>query len=175
MGKLQAEAVGKRLKDDNIRYIYSSPLKRAYDTAAEIARFHGLPVVKNDGFIDMDFGEWQGKLHEDIKKQFPKLYSDWQISPDSLTFPDGDNLERMRVRIRSAIDELIEKHQNDKIVVVTHGAVLRVIMCIVNNEGVDKYWQFDMDNCAITTIECSNGLYSILRENENNHVQDLYE
>ena len=70
LGVKQAKAVGMLLRDKEIYQIYSSPLIRAVDTANEIARFHGLEVQIHDGFIDLDFGDWQGKLHEDVKKQY---------------------------------------------------------------------------------------------------------
>jgi broad specificity phosphatase PhoE len=173
MGVKQAIAVGRLLREKEIHHIYSSPLKRALDTAEEIAKLQKLKVQIHEGFIDLNFGDWQGKLHEDIKKQYPELYNQWLTKPHTITFPSGENLEIVRKRIESAINELIMKHESKSIVITTHGAVLRVILCYLHGVGNDHYWEYSMDNCAITIARFDGKKTEILVENENGHLMNL--
>ena len=160
-----------RLKDEDICAIYSSPLKRAVDTAVEIAKFHGLPVVNHKGFIDLNFGNWQGQTHKSINDQFPGLYDKWRTEPQNFQFPNGENLQTVRNRIEITINELVKKHKSDRLVISTHGAVLRVILCYLHNLGNVHYWNFHMDNCGLTIAEARNGNFSIIAENDTEHLR----
>ncbi len=170
-GLAQAKAAGLRLKTEPIAAIYSSPLKRAFDTAVEIAKLHELPVLMHDGFNDLNFGDWQGLTHEYINIHFSDLYQKWQTDPDDFQFPNGENLHIVNKRIQTSIKELVSKYENDMIVICTHGAVLRVILCYLHGVGVENYWQYRMDNCAFTISEFNNGNFTIIAENDNKHLK----
>lgn len=166
----QAKTVGSRLKNENIAQIFSSPLKRAYDTAIEIAKLQGLPVNNHQGFIDLDFGDWQGQLHSEVKREFPKLFFKWHHAPHNMKFPNGESLDKVYCRIKKAITNLINNHEDEKLVIVTHGAVLRVVLCYLHGVGIEKYWQFTMENCAITRVRYLNSKFEIFAENDNQHL-----
>jgi broad specificity phosphatase PhoE len=172
-GILQARATGRRLQNEKIAQVYASPLKRAKDTASEIARMHNLQVLDHPGFIDLNFGTWQGELHEKLKIEQGELYDQWLSSPGTMVFPKGEALVNVRERIESACSDLVTKHPNDTIVIVTHGAVLRVILCFLKGIGNEHYWDFFMDNCALLIAKFENGYYSILAENDNEHLLEL--
>ncbi len=168
----QARQVGEHLKCETIRAIYSSPLKRAYDTASKIAKFHDMPVNAHDDLIDLDFGDWQGRLHKELEEEYPELYHHWLTSPHTMRFPHGETLSSMRRRVERSLKELGSRYGQDTIVIVTHGVVLRVILCILHNVENDKYFEFDMDNCAITIAEFNAGKYSIIVENDTRHIRN---
>jgi len=172
-GVQQAKAVSRRLANEDISVIYSSPFKRAWNTAKEIAELHNLPVTSHQGFIDLNFGDWQEQLHSELAKTEPELYNRWLNEPHTMTFPNGESLAAVRERIEHAIPELVIKHENETIVITTHGAVLRVIHCLLHHVGNDNYWKFNMDNCAITIARSEHGKYSILAENDNSHLSKL--
>lgn len=169
-GILQAKATGRRLQDEKITKVYTSPLKRAKDTASEIARMHNLEVLDHPGFIDLNFGTWQGELHKKLKKEQGELYNQWLSSPETVVFPKGEALVNVRERIESACNDLVTKYLNETIVIVTHGAVLRVILCFLKGIGNEHYWEYKIDNCALLIAKFENGNYSILTENDNEHL-----
>jgi broad specificity phosphatase PhoE len=59
-GRRQVELLAKKFENDSVSAIYSSPLKRARETAAAIARFHRLKVMEDDAFKEMTPGKWRG-------------------------------------------------------------------------------------------------------------------
>ena len=172
-GVLQAKAVGKHLEGENVATIYSSPLKRARDTAAEIAKLHELPVRDLKGFIDLHFGDWQGELHETMQAKYPELYQRWKTAPSTMTFPGGETLQDVRDRIKKTLAELVKTHENDTIVVVTHGAVLRVLLSYLHNESDDLNYKHNMANCGISIIKFENVRHTIEVENYKEHLSDL--
>ena len=175
IGLIQAQAVGQKLKNEPISCIYSSPLKRARATAAEIGKYHRLPVIDHLGFIDLDFGNWQGKSHEELEKKYPDQYRQWLTAPHTMVFPKGETLTAVHKRVVNAITELVVERKNDSVVIVTHGVVLRVILCYLNDKDIEHYLQFDMDNCAISIAEFKSGRYSLLTNNDTSHLIDLTE
>ena len=82
-GRAQAEALGKRFADIHVDEVYSSPLKRAYDTARAIAEPKGLPIHKVDGIKELNFGEWDGLTKEQLTEQFGEAFVKYRIEPSS--------------------------------------------------------------------------------------------
>ena len=69
-GLKQAELLGKYLSRHSLEAVYSSPLKRAVQTAEAIAHHHSLAVETSPGINDIDFGEWQGLSIEEVRTRF---------------------------------------------------------------------------------------------------------
>ena len=175
LGILQAKAVGLRLQNENISTIYSSPLLRAHASAEEIAKVHNLQVIDHNGFIDLDFGTWQGELHSELQRTQPELYTRWLNAPHTVTFPKGETLSSVRERVEHALAKLVTQHKDETIAISTHGAVLRVIFCFLHDVGLENYWKFGMDNCALSIAKFEDNKYSILAENDNEHLIELSE
>ena len=70
VGLAQAKAVGVSLSDIQIDAVYSSPLGRALETAKVLAESRSLEVELEEGFIDIDFGKWQGITHEKVQEEY---------------------------------------------------------------------------------------------------------
>ena len=173
LGVNQAQAVGSKLQTEKVSAIYSSPLMRARDTAKEIAKFHNIQVVAHPGFIDLNFGTWQGEQHRKLQEEQPELYNRWLDQPHTMEFPDGETLTDVRRRIEDALTDLVTRHENETIVIATHGAVLRVLLCFLHNVGNENYWKFTIDNCALIIVKFEHGKYSIIEENDNEHLIGL--
>lgn len=170
----QARSVGFALKNEKIDVIFSSSLIRAYDTATEIAKILNLEVFEHSGFIDLDFGDWGGKTHDEIKSIFPKLYQKWRTTPQEMEFPNGESLDVIKIRIENAINGLVEKYDsentNKTLAIVSHGAVLRVMMCYINNLDLENSWKYSIANCSITKIELNKGKFKVIFENDISHL-----
>jgi probable phosphoglycerate mutase len=169
-GILQAKAVGKRLSEYDIKAIYSSPLSRAKDTAKEIAKYQDVTIQEHDGFMDLDFGSWEGRLHVEIEHEQPELYKKWRTKPNNFRFPEGESLDELRARIKLALEGLMKIHNEDTIVISSHGAVIRIAMCFTSDVENSESWNFNMDNCAYTIVEYNNGKYIIKEFNNNSHL-----
>ena len=77
VGLTQARAVQDSLKDTEIDGIYSSPLSRAFATASIVGENRNAAVRVEEGFIDIDFGAWQGLSHREVKEEYKDLYETW--------------------------------------------------------------------------------------------------
>ena len=75
-GEKQLELLALRFRNEKLDAIYSSPLIRAYRTAEAINKYHGLPIHKDNGQLEIDVGEMENKLLTDIGREYPQLAHD---------------------------------------------------------------------------------------------------
>jgi len=152
-GLNQARALGDVLKEQELDAIYSSPLSRAVQTSKEIAKFHNLNINVENGFIDLNYGEWQGVSHEEVKVQYPELYKKWHEQPHLLRFPNGESLDDIRERSMNALKSIIARNPDDTIVIVAHRVVNKVMLCAVLDLGNSYFWRIRQDTCCINIFE----------------------
>ena len=169
-GIRQAQAIGEELKEQKLDAVYSSPLSRAKLTAQTIADYCNLKVNVEDGFIDLNYGKWQGISHEDVKTQYPELYALWQKQPHLVKFPDGECLGDVKHRAMDTLEQIISKHKNDTVAIVAHRVVNKVMLCSVLGLDTSHFWLIRQDTCCINIFEDSPIGYVIFRLNDTCHL-----
>jgi len=172
-GLNQAQAVGNALKGQKLNAIYSSPLSRAVQTANEIAKFHNLDVNLEDGYLDLNYGQWQGVSHEEVKTRYPELYDKWHEQPHLLRFPGGESLNDVRERAINALERIIFIHPGDTIIVVAHRVVNKVLLCSVLDLDNSHFWRIRQDTCCINIFEDSKIGYVLYCLNDTCHLKHL--
>jgi probable phosphoglycerate mutase len=153
VGVRQARATAVRLNPWEISAIYSSPLKRALGTASVLAARRGLATKPEPGLIDIDYGKWQGLTHQEAQADDPNLYSLWLKKPQLVTFPGGEGLADIRTRVVSAVETLTPKHDGQTVVLVSHKAVIKVLLCHFLGLGDTHFWRFQQGFCALNVVE----------------------
>ncbi len=150
-GLKQAEALANFFEFREISAVYSSSLVRARQTAEVIAKRKGLPVQIDKGFIDVDYGDWQGLKLEEIEERFPLVYKQWLENPEDFTFPGGDSVQVVSKRTAEALVGLARKHWKDEIVVVAHQAINKIILQHFFHLR-DRFWEIPQEVAAINLI-----------------------
>ncbi len=171
-GIKQAELLAEYLSDVKIQAVYSSPLKRALKTAEMIAGSHQLEVKIVPGLIDIDFGEWQGLTHREVKDKYQELYTEWVTRPDKVKMPVGEGLNDVRERAIGVIDEVISKYEGT-VVLVAHRVVNKVLICALLGLDNSHFWNIRQDTCGITTFTCENGRFILTRHNDTSYLESL--
>ena len=108
--------------------IVTSPLQRCSVFAHDMQQQHGTPVSINDGFLEMDFGDWDGQTFEDLKAQDPVLFSKIWRQPHLYTPPNGEPFTDFSARIGSAWQNLLDQHNGEHILLICHGGVIRALL-----------------------------------------------
>jgi len=127
-GRDHADAIASRLEGEKLHAVYSSPQRRAVQTATPIAVSHELRISLVDDLRELDFGEFEGRSYEEIEEAYPRLYEKWMADPTGLRFPGGEDFDQMRRRVTACIDRLIEIHADATIALVSHGGVNRIAL-----------------------------------------------
>jgi broad specificity phosphatase PhoE len=174
-GLRQAELAGEYFKGVEIQGIYSSPLVRAWETAQKIAQFHNLRVEPLGGILDMSFGNWEGHAHQEIRKIDSETYRQWVESPHLVRLPGGESLDEVRGRAMVTLEEVIRKHQEKTIVLVSHRVVCKVLICAILGLDNSHFWQITQDTTAINLIQHKERKYILSLMNETCHLKTLKE
>jgi len=151
--------------------LYSSPLKRAVQTAEKIAKFCGVPIQTSDGLMDIDYGQWQGLTPEEVKQQWPELLTRWYEYPETVQIPGGESLKQVRKRSMSALSKFCRMHRNDEIVLVSHTVVNRLLILGILDLGNDHFWNLSQEPCAINLIEKSERGFKLVYMNDTCHLK----
>jgi alpha-ribazole phosphatase len=128
LGRRQARNAALRLAPVDVDAVYASDLRRAFDTAREIASCHGLDVVAEPALREIDQGEWTGLTDEEIRSRWPER---WGQARHYNARPGGEAPGDVRRRALGALARIVSKHPDATVVVVSHGATIRTIVAEV--------------------------------------------
>jgi broad specificity phosphatase PhoE len=171
-GVRQAELLAQYLGGVNIDAVYSSPLRRALNTAEVVARYHKLEVKIAPGLIDFDFGKWQGLPHQEVKRRYKKLYAQWIENPHLIKMPDGEGLSDVRERALPVVNEVIAKHEGT-VVLVSHRVVNKVLICALLGLDNSHFWNIRQDTCGTTTFAYQNERFILTKHNDTSYLRPL--
>jgi|YelNatPaOPRAMG01_1025707.scaffolds.fasta_scaffold03878_17 broad specificity phosphatase PhoE len=158
-GLKQAEALAYFLKDVPLLAIYTSPQRRAKHTAEIINKFHNLPLEERPELRSVNYGEWEGKLEEEVARDYPQLYHEYIEHIENFRFPRGETLEDLKERALKVINEGLSNFQGGNFLVVTHQVVTRVLICALLNISNSLYWQVGQDPGCLNVFEYFRGKF----------------
>ncbi len=153
IGRAQAEAVAKMLKDLPIKAIYASPLERAVETAEPLARAKKLEIQLVDTLKDTDIGKWQGRSLKALSRL--KYWKVVQFSPARVKFPEGETFYQTQMRVVQALDEICQNHKKDVVAVVMHADPIKLAVAHYIGLPLDHFQRLRVDPASITTLEVS--------------------
>lgn len=178
-GKKQVEALAQALKNRYTEAIYTSPLKRALDTAQAIGRHHHVDIIPLDQLKEIDAGEMDGLTHEEMKKQFSDFYSEWQTNCTKVSFPGGSSLPELQERVWSAIEGILNtpapppirgrKTPERTVIVVAHFFPIMSIVCRALGLDLSQCRRLRLDLASICAVDIDNGNISLVSLNDTCH------
>jgi len=171
-GIRQGNLVAKRLAKEKISAIYSSDLLRAQQTAEAIAKYHGLSVMTKPDFREINFGIWEGLTYQEIMADWSEILTAMYSKPGEIGPPQGESFQVVKQRVTHALQECVKKHQEQTIVLVSHGGTMRVLLCAALGIGLDKMWSMRQDSSAINIIEYIDNRAVVALVNDTWHVKD---
>ena len=125
LGNRQAAALAHQLADAALDAVYTSDLRRAWETAAPVAERHGLPLHRLRALREVDVGSWAGLTRDEVAARFPAEYSRWLDG--GAGWNDGESYEHMAARVVPAVTDIASRHAGGRILVVSHGGVIRAL------------------------------------------------
>jgi probable phosphoglycerate mutase len=130
--------------------VYASPLERARETAAPIARERGLRVRRERGLNECDFGSWTGASLRDLAK-----LPEWrtvQHFPSGFRFPDGESFVEMQSRMVSALGRLVERHPGETVVAVSHADPIKAAVAHALGTHLDLFQRIVISTASVSAI-----------------------
>jgi len=123
LGRLQCRAVAEALAAQRIQAVYSSPLKRALDSARAIADRLQLSVQVDPRLMEINAGIFQGLDWPDIDVRYPHEAARWKSADPDYRIPTGESRRDVMHRAQQAF-EAIRETGSAMVVVVAHGGLL---------------------------------------------------
>jgi 2,3-bisphosphoglycerate-dependent phosphoglycerate mutase len=174
-GRIQAELVAEFVAT---RYrhaaIYASPLRRAMETAEELARRLGYPVRHHHGLRELYFGDAEGMTLDELKERFPDAMDRARNDEDDeFGWPNGEKRRDFYLRTRQSIDVIANAHPGETIAVVTHGGVVSRLLADIVEGKPGRWASYHTTNCSVAEIVVSAGTHSLVCWNVTEHLGEL--
>ncbi len=169
-GMAQAKQIAARLAGEKIAALYSSPLRRALQTAQPMSDGNHLEIQKHDGLLDIDFGALEGMTIEDARQAFPEVIDKWLTAPGHVKFPKGDSFRTLRGRIETMLDDLVAKHEGEMVALVSHKVVCGALLCLVLGLSGDGLWRIQQDNACLNRFEKREGGWLVTLMNDTSYL-----
>ena len=128
-GRAQVVGLAARLEHDPISAIYCSPLSRAVETARILAGPHGLDPIPEEGLKEISHGRWEGLTRQEVEERFGDEYASWEADPFTFAPVGGESGVAVLARALPAARRIIAGHDGETILVVSHKATLRLLLC----------------------------------------------
>ena len=171
LGLKQAERLGARIaKQWKPEAIYTSGLQRCVVTAGKIAVASGTAASVLDGLMDLDYGDWQGRVQDEVRQEAPDLFAAWHTTPQLMRFPRGESLQELVARVAEALRSVLSRHPGQTVVMVGHDSVNRALLLQLIDQPLSAYWKLAQDPCCLNEIDIEGKRVEVRRVNDTSHL-----
>ena len=174
-GLKQAELTGKYIvKNYKVDKIYSSDLKRAYNTAKCLAELLDMEVVKDKNLREIYAGKWEGMKFDDLVAVYPKEYSLWRNHIGRSSCVGGENVKQLGDRIMNALTKIAKENDGKTVAIATHATPIRVAQSIIESGALDEMENIPwVSNASVTVIEYNRGTWRVVAASIDKHLAEL--
>lgn len=159
VGRVQASAIAEFVRARaEVAEVISSPMKRALQTA----ECFGLPVEVDDRWVEISYGEYEGKSHAEVPSE---VWTAWRDDP-TLEPEGGESLAALDERVREACEDVAERAAHSDIVVVSHVSPMKSAVAWALGVGIEISWTCHLDHASVCRIRFRDGRPLLLTFNE---------
>jgi len=137
----QARALRERLGEEDLDVAYISPSGRTVKTAEMILDGRDVKTIEDERIKEINMGEWEGTRSDEIKNRFPKVYSDFWERPNHYEPISGESFYELKERISSFLEEVLEKHRGENVLIVSHGGASKIILSLFEGRDLKYLWE----------------------------------
>ncbi|MEJ2608812.1 MAG: alpha-ribazole phosphatase [Candidatus Thiodiazotropha sp.] len=129
--------------------VITSPLQRCAAFAHSFAEQYNLPVEQDKRLAEIDFGDWEGCSASQLMEQHPDQLSNFWRDPINNPPPNGETLNHFQQRVISAWQQLNQRHVEKRILLVTHGGVIRMLLCHLQQRPLSSLMEQEVKYAAL--------------------------
>jgi probable phosphoglycerate mutase len=153
-GLAMAEALAARYGGEPWAAIYASPRLRTRQTAAPTAARAALEVRIEEGLREISYGEWEGRAESEVEERDAARFHAWAAHPGQVAPPGGETGQQIAARAVAAIEAIRARHADGRVLVVSHKATLRVLLCALLGIDVDQFRRRIAQRvCAVNIVD----------------------
>ena len=169
-GVRQAVAAAKRLASADLDVIVTSPLRRAVQTAEEVAAATGAPVVADEGFRETDFGAWEGLTFAEVQEHWPAEMTAWLADP-AVPPPGGESFTEVSERVTAALHRVLAARERQAVLIVSHVTPIKMLVAQALLAPPAGLFRMHLDVAALSEIDWYADGPAVLRSfNDTGHL-----
>lgn len=138
-------------------------------------KFNDIKLLKEEGFIDLNFGEWEGKSYNEVSLNYPEIYNQWIKEPFKVSIPKGETLYEAQDRAWKTLKKIITEGSETFIVVVTHRIICKLLIIKMLDISESGIWKINQMPCCINIFEYKYQTFFASVLNYGFHIFDLQE
>ncbi len=138
-GQLMAQAFADAYKSIEWADVFVSPMKRAIATAKPLCDTLGLPMQIREGLREISYGAWEDKDLDYVKQHYEQDYIRWMTEPAWNPPTGGETAVQIANRAMAVIAEIEAKHKDGNVLIVSHKATIRIIICSLLGMDIGRY------------------------------------
>lgn len=172
-GLFQADRAGMALSSESIQRFYCSDTGRAVQTAERISKANPrLPLPQLDARLrELDYGDWEGMLNDEIMQSYPELYWAYRNEPESFRAPNGESFADMQARF-SGFFAGMPFGDDETCLIVSHAGLLRVAMLTLMGSGIAAMKRMPpIPEASISTLLRERGTWVLARSCDTRHLE----
>jgi len=169
-GVAQAKALAARLAREKFTTLYSSDLGRAVQTAREISNTTGHEIITDKRLRERHLGIFQGLNAEELSQKYPEERRQFRTMGPDYVIPGGESMRQQVERNVSYLNELAAKHQDEQIVVVTHGGVVSGFFRHTLEISLAAPRRFEFVNAGLNVFAREDGNWLLLTWGDVSHL-----
>ncbi len=173
VGRQQSHALAMALEDESLAAIYSSPMMRAIETARIIADRHPTaPFIEEQGFIEMDLGDFEGMHAQHWMTHYPDFRKAWQDRPATVRLPGGECLADVQRRAVDSLERITRRAvPGSTLLICSHNFVIISILCYASGISLDRFWNMRQDPTGLNILYRQGKQYQVERVNDRSHLR----
>jgi probable phosphoglycerate mutase len=156
-GRAQAEALAGELRRETFTALYTSPLRRAAETAAIVASRLGLVPIPDEALKEVDVGTWSGLTREEVEQRYPDGFARWLEYGHG--WDDGETYDELGARVVAGLVRIAERHDGGHVLAITHGGPIRSALAAAARVSFDEARRsiHVIGNCAVVRLAVLGG------------------
>jgi phosphoserine phosphatase len=140
--------------------IVSSPLPRAVHSAEIISRgVGGIPIYTDERIEEVRYGFWEGMTFYELVKD--ETYINYRKAPLESVTPGGETIRQVQERGVAAVDAAVTAHRGKNILFVSHGDIIRTVLCHYMRLDLKHFHRLRIDNATFSGVEISDDFAEI--------------
>ena len=174
LGHMQAECTAEYLKNEKIDFIYSSDLKRAWNTAEHIAAKKNLSIIADSEIREIFAGEWENRLFNDLEIEFAEDFKIWREDIGSARPTGGESVKELSKRILAELTRIASMYDGETVCIASHATPIRMAgvkaMGLSVEDAKNVPWA---PNASVTLIDVENRVFKLVKYGYDEHMGDL--
>ena len=171
-GRWQARRLGRAVADEPIAAIYSSDLKRAFETAQAVAAASGRPVTTDTGLRERHFGAFEGHTWKEIEQRWPEESERWRKRDLDFAPAGGETLRRFYARSVDTATRLAAAHPGQTIAFVAHGGVMDCLYRAASRIDLQAPRSWQLGNASINRLLYTPEGFALIGWSDTFHLDD---